>query len=80
MLSLSNLASCTFKDNLRSYKLSIYLIAYNTFLQTRKEKYHEKKRTKDQVCPRTSFIKVAVENCATILNKRNQIKKILDRP
>lgn len=43
MLSLSNLASCTFKDNLRSYKLSIYLSAYNTFLQTRKEKYHEKK-------------------------------------
>lgn len=44
MLSLSNLASCTFKDNLRSYKLSIYLSAYNTFLQTRKEKYHEKKK------------------------------------
>lgn len=46
MLSLSNLASCTFKDNLRSYKLSIYLSAYNTFLQTRKEKYHEKKKNK----------------------------------
>lgn len=43
MLSLSNLASCTFKDNLRSYKLSIYLSAYNTFLRTRKEKCHEKK-------------------------------------
>lgn len=40
-----------------------------------------KNRTKEQVCPRTRFVKVVVENYATRLKKkRKRIKKILDQP